>query len=116
MVLTDNGTEEAATGPAWTLPEVLHLSTTDSNRVPSPGTQRALKAETGRSFDELFGGDADSADRWQTIIWARLRTDRPGLRWDQCAEVEVVIEEATAPDPLAGADSESSPRSVDSGA
>jgi hypothetical protein len=101
------------------IPEVIHLASTDTGRVPSPGTQRALQAETGRSYDELVGPDAESADRFQTIIWSQLRKTIPGLRWEDCADIEVQIDtdaEAPRADPLAPAASETSPPSVASGA
>ena len=98
------------------LPEVLHLTSADSSRVPSPGTLRALKAQTGKGWEELMGPDADAADRFQTLIWTRLRRDRPALRWDECAEVELQIDETqVAPDPLDGSGSGPSPLSVGSG-
>ena len=99
------------------LPELIHLSAADSSRVPSPGTMRALKAETGRSWDELMGENADPADRFQTIIWQRLRKTVAGLRWDDCADVELQIDDAAAiADPSKGSGSERSPVSADSGA
>ena len=58
-------------------------------RIPSPGTQRALKAETGRDMLELIGDKADNADRTQTQVWIKLRRSIPDLRWSECAEVEV---------------------------
>ena len=101
---------------ALELPELLHLQSSDAQRVPSPGTLRALKAETGKSFDDLMGPDADPADRFQTIIWQRLRRDHPGLRWDDCADVELQIDDAAAPpNPTMLSDSERSPDSVGSG-
>lgn len=83
------------------LPECIAMSTGDMAKVPSPGTQRALKAETGRDFDDLVGENADGADRIQTFIWMKLRREFPGLRWDQCADVEIEInqEQAAALDP-----------------
>lgn len=87
------------------------------SRVPSPGTQRALKAETGKSFDDLVGPDADGADRFQTFIWAKLRRSTPGLRWADCAEIEIEIDENAIPtvDPTERVASTSSPASVGSG-
>jgi hypothetical protein len=102
--------------PSAPLPELLHLTTADSSRVPSPGTLRELKAQTGKSWDELMGELADPADRFQTIIWSRLRRERPGLRWDDCADVELQIDEVpTMPDPTQPDGSGALPRSVGSG-
>jgi hypothetical protein len=113
-----NGTQVLEPELELELPELIHLTTADSSRVPSPGTMRALKAETGRSWDELMGEKADPADRFQTIIWARLRKTMPGLRWDDCADVELQIDDAAAAivDPTKRSDSETSQVSAGSGA
>src|SRR4051794_7309362 len=71
---------------ARVLPEMIQLTAAESQRIPSPGTQRALKAETGQSWDRLVGPDADSADRIQTMIWIQLRRTIPDLHWDECAD------------------------------
>lgn len=98
------------------LPELIEISTAESQRIPSPGTQRALKAETGQNWDRLVGPDADSADRIQTLIWIKLRKQIPDLRWDECADVELHIEEgALGLDPTRLASSASSPPSAGSG-
>ena len=98
------------------LPALVHLAAEEARRIPSPGTQRALKAETGRAFDELCGPDADSADRFQTLIWMKLRRSIPGLRWDECADVDVQIDEdVVAVDPTRLAGSAISPPSAGSG-
>lgn len=75
------------------LPEMIRLTAAESQRIPSPGTQRALKAQTGQTWDKLVGPDADSADRVQTMIWIQLRRTIPDLRWDECDDVAVQIEE-----------------------
>jgi hypothetical protein len=99
------------------LPELIHIAAAEAGRIPSPGTQRALKAETGKTFDEMAGPDADGADRIQTLIWMKLRRTYPGLRWDECADVDVQIEEGALDlDPTKLVASASSPPSVDSGA
>ena len=89
--------EAAAPAPAAAppaLPELINLpGNGKQRRIPSPGTQRALKAQTGRSYDELCGPAADAADRFQTLIWMKLRKDRPGLLWDDCEDVGVQVEE-----------------------
>src|SRR4030095_10928002 len=102
--------------PPPELPELIEISTAEARRIPSPGAQRALKAETGRTYDQLCGPDADGADRVQTLIWMKLRRDRPGLRWGDCAEVTVQVEEvALDVDPTKLVASASSPPSADSG-
>jgi hypothetical protein len=108
-----NGT--TVTAPA--MPTVVHLSAADSNRIPSPGTLRMLKAQLGKSWAELMGPDADDADRFQTLAWVALRRDRPELRWEDCEDVELVIEDVPAvPDPFDSASSATSPSSAASGA
>lgn len=94
------------------------MSAAEMSRVPSPGTQRALKATTGKTFDELVGQDADSADRFQTFIWMKLRREFPGLRWDQCDEVEIEVDEdsVSAMDPTRSAKRAASTTSLDSAA
>ncbi len=98
------------------LPELIHLTADDARRVPAPGTQRDLRAQTGRSFDELVGETADGADRIQTMIWMKLRRDYPGLRWDDCADVDVIIDPGALPDPTRLVDFATSPPSAGSGA
>lgn len=92
------------------LPDCLTISAADANRVPSPGTLRTLKAQLGKTWGELMGPEADDADRFQTVIWVRLRRDRPDLRWEDCADVELIIEDAAAAlAPLAPSTSSSAP-------
>jgi hypothetical protein len=98
------------------LPDLLHLTTMDAQRVPSPGTQRALKAQLGKDFGELMGADADAADRFQTIIWMTLRKTIPGLRWEECEDVELVIDDGPATvDPTTLGGSAALPPSAGSG-
>jgi hypothetical protein len=98
------------------LPTLIHLAAGEARRIPAPGTQRALKAETGRTFDQMCGPEADGADRIQTLIWMKLRRDFPGLRWSDCDDVDVQVEEgALDVDPTNLVGSASSPVSVDSG-
>lgn len=98
------------------LPDLLVIPARDAGLIPSPGTQRALKAETGRSWEELCGEHADPADRFQTLIWAKLRREHPGLRWDECEDVDLRIEEGPPTvDPTSPAASAASPPSAGSG-
>ncbi len=109
---TTNGTD----APTRTLPDEVTITGAEASRIPSPGTQRTLKAQTGRTWDSLVGPDADSADRFQTLIWIHLRRQIPDLRWDECADVDVVIEEGAAGvDPTKLAGSATSPGSAGSG-
>ena len=90
---TLNGDADTVRPTAADLPEIIELTAAEARRIPSPGAQRDLKAQTGRSFDQLCGPDADGADRHQTLIWMKLRRAYPGLRWLDCAEVTVQVEE-----------------------
>ncbi len=110
-----NGDVEQQLGDG--LPDVITIDAADGRRIPSPGTQRALKAETGKTFDEMCGEKADGADRIQTLIWIKLRRTRPALRWGDCAEVDVIIEEGAlgTVDPTKLAVSAALPPSADSG-
>jgi hypothetical protein len=118
MVDTDivtNGEAPAAAG--WELPDIVELTAAEARRIPSPGAQRALKAETGKAFDQLAGPEADGADRIQTLIWLKLRRQYPGLAWAACEDVTVQVEEGAldAVDPTKLAASETSPPSAGSG-
>ena len=100
----------------YELPDAIELSAAEARRIPSPGTQRALKAETGRGFDEMCGPNADGADRIQTLIWMKLRRQYPGLRWADCDGVDVEVDEGVLDvDPTKLVVSASSPPSADSG-
>ena len=98
------------------LPAIVTIAASDAGRIPSPGTLRTLKAQTGKDWDEMMGPDADAADRFQTTIWVKLRRDIPDLRWDDCADVEVEITDAVAVvDPLDSSAPATSPSSAGSG-
>lgn len=113
-VIHDNG----STPPTAPLPDTVAVTVAEMQQFPSPGTQRALKAETGRDYVAMVGADADSADRTQTAIWVRLRRDIPGLRWDQCEDVVLQIADADGAelDPTVPVISVPLPHSVGSGA
>jgi hypothetical protein len=97
------------------LPDLITITEQEASRIPSPGAQRALKAETGKGFDELCGADADGADRTQTLVWMKLRKVYPSLRWADCDEVSVQVEGGYVPDPTKLVASATLPGSVVSG-
>ena len=100
----------------YELPELVEISAAEARRIPSPNAQRELKAQTGRGFDQLCGPEADGADRIQTLVWMRLRRQFVGLRWADCGEVTVQVEDgALDVDPTKLVASETSPPSADSG-
>lgn len=111
MVDTGNVTN----GEVRVLPGTVTMTTLEANRIPSPGTQRALKADTGRGWDELMGEKADSADRFQTMIWMKLRRHVADLRWAECADVEIQLDTDATVDPTKLAAFGASPPSADSG-
>jgi len=67
----------------------------------TPNELRALKAESGRTFTELTGPDADDADRMQALGWLAVRRDGRPMPWAAAAELEIVFRspEDAAPDP-----------------
>lgn len=116
MVNTDTLTAAAVNGsPRRELPAVVTFTTGEAGVIPAPGTMRALKAETGRTWEEMAGEGSDPADRFQTMIWRKLRRDYPDLRWSECADIDVQIVEVEPVDPTKRGDSETSPLSVGSG-
>lgn len=69
----------------------------------TPNEMRALKAHTGRTLQDLIGGDAEdmdkAPDRLQSLVWVALR--RAGyedVTWDQAGDVSAVTD-TPAPDP-----------------
>ncbi len=104
-------------GAVRPLPDLVTLSMAEMQQFPSPGTQRALKAQTGRDYMNLVGPEADSADRTQTQIWTHLRKAIPDLRWEECDEItlQMADQDIAALDPTKLAGSAPSPDSVDSG-
>lgn len=95
MVDTDSNLVTAYPNPngevRHELPSVVSLTTAELQQFPSPGTQRALKAETGRDYMAMVGPDADSADRTQTQIWTHLRKTIKDLHWAECDEIILQI-------------------------
>jgi hypothetical protein len=112
-----NNGDQPAPYPPHALPDVIKMSAAEMSRVPAPGTLRRLKAETGKSFDDLVGQEADAADRFQTFIWIKLRRSIEGLRWQDCAEIEIDVQDGVdaVMDPTKLAVSAVSPPSADSG-
>lgn len=96
------------------LPDSVEVSQNPDLRM-SPNLIRALKAQTGKTLDELLGESADEADRVQTIVWLQLRRQGFDAPWAEVGDValEYVEEE---PDPTSGEPSTSSPPSATSGA
>src|SRR5262245_10690283 len=113
MTASTNGEQHR---PPADLPEIVTLTNEESRRIPSPGAQRAVKAETGRSYEQLCGQEAAGADRTQTLVWMKLRRRWPELRWSDCAEVSIQVDDELVPvDPTKLAASAPSPPSAASG-
>jgi flavin-binding protein dodecin len=117
MVDTDPIIVISPNGDRRTLPDLVTLTMAEMQQFPSPGTQRALKAETGQDYMELVGPKADSADRTQTQIWQHLRKTIRDLRWAECDEVTLQIadKDVAVVDPTQLASAVPSPDSVASG-
>jgi len=96
------------------LPDFVEVSQNPDLRM-SPNLIRALKAETGKTLDELLGESADEADRIQTIVWLQLRRQGFDVRWGEVGDVALEYVEEPA-DPTNGEPSTSSPASAASGA
>jgi hypothetical protein len=95
------------------LPESITVTQSPDVHL-SPNQMRALKAETGKTLEELMGAEADEADRMQAMIWLELRRQGHDARWDQVGDVYVEFV-PEPPDPTRTDDSESSPPSAASG-
>lgn len=120
MVNTDDMSQpddEVALDRRLSLPDVVIVPASELQSFPSPGTQRALKAEVGRDYMAMVGPDADSADRTQTQIWTYLRRTIRDLRWEECAEISMQLADGNAAtvDPTVLGGSVPSLDSVDSG-
>ena len=96
------------------LPESVEVTQNPDLRM-TPNQMRALKAETGKTLDELIGEEADEADRLQAIVWLELRRRGHDAHWDQIGDVAVEFKEEAA-DFTSGEPSTSSPPSAATGA
>jgi hypothetical protein len=117
--MVDTATVSSGNGerPPPVLPDTVTITIAEMQGFPSPGTQRALKAETGRDYMELVGPKADSADRTQTQIWTHLRRTIRDVRWEDCSEISMLLADAgaAAVDPSLFANSVLSPDFAASG-
>ena len=96
------------------LPDYVVVTEQQGRRL-TPNEIRALKAETGRTLEELFGEKSDEAEKMQTLAWLALRRQGFQVRWDDCGDI-AVEPRAEVPDPTSGEPSASSPVSAGSGA
>jgi hypothetical protein len=84
----------------------------------TPNEMRTLKEKTGRTLNELLGGDLEdmdaAPDRIQSLVWAQLRRLGYDVDWHEAGDVLPVFKE-TVPDPTSGEPSTSSPDSAASG-
>ena len=57
----------------------------------TPNEMRALKAATGRSLNELLGGEAEdmelAPDRIQSLVWVALRRAGHDCTWGEAGDV-----------------------------
>jgi len=94
------------------LPDVVTL-TSVAPRF-SANELRMLKAQTGRTMEDLLGPGAEDADRWQTMAWLELRRAGHDVSWQDAGDVQVAVVDET-PDPTNGGPSTSSPGSAATG-
>ena len=87
--------------PTRELPESVTVSQTPDLRM-TPNQMRALKAETGRTLEELMGEGADDADRLQAMVWLELRRQGYHAEWDAIGDVGIEIK-AEPSDPTSDA-------------
>lgn len=83
------------------LPDRLPDSVTVSESAGvsfTPNQMRRLKAETGRTMEELMGEVAAEEDRLQTMAWLALVREGYSPSWDQAGDVALRFE-ADTPDP-----------------
>ena len=76
-----------------------------------PNEMRVLKAQTGRTLQELLGPEGDEEDRLQLLIWLELRRQGFEPSWEEAGDVAVTVEQKPA-DPTNGEPSETSPPSA----
>jgi hypothetical protein len=95
------------------LPDAVKIGAGLSPRF-SPNQMRALRAETGRTMEELLGEGAEPEDRLQAVVWLALRRDGYVASWEDAGDVGVEIQD-DEPDPTNGGPSTSWPPSVGSG-
>jgi hypothetical protein len=96
---------------AETNPQVVNLPARLPDQIVvtaqlTPNEMRALKTHTGRSLQELIGGDAEDMDllpdRTQALVWVALR--RAGYQdvtFEEAGDVAAVMDTPAAPDPTA---------------
>lgn len=94
------------------LPDTVRLTTIQPRF--SANELRMLKAQTGRTMEQIMGPEADDADRWQTMAWLELRRAGHDVSWNQAGDVQVEIVQE-APDPTSAGLSPSSPPSATTG-
>jgi hypothetical protein len=95
------------------LPETIRITANTAPRV-TPNQMRLLRAETGKTMEEVFGDKASEEDRLQAVIWLELRRQGYNASWDDAGDVgfEPVDE---PPDPTSTGNSTGSLRSAATG-
>lgn len=95
------------------IPDVVRISTKAGARF-TPNEIRLLKAETGKTMEQLFGEKGDDADKMQTLVWLQLRREGIHVDWDACGDIAFEGVEEPA-DPTSSGPSTTSPASATSG-
>lgn len=101
------------------LPRLPHSVQLDAGMALTPNEMRTLKEKTGRSLNELLGGDAEdmdaAPDRIQALVWIQLRRNGHDPSWEDAGDV-LPEYETVEPDPTSDGRSNSSSTSAASGA
>lgn len=100
-----------------TLPSRIDVDVASADSLSlTPNELRALKAQTGRTMDDLMGEAADDADRLQAMVWLELRRRGFDVKWNDAADVAIGFGgEPAKPDPTPTDTTPTSRGSVDSG-
>ena len=98
-----------------TLPQSVRL---DPGMALTPNEMRTLKDVTGRTLNDLLGGDAEdmdaAPDRLQALVWIQLRRDGVDASWEEAGDILPDLS-GVVPDPTSNGLSSSSSASAASG-
>jgi hypothetical protein len=91
----------AETEPVAHLPRPLPREIVVEQQI-TPNEMRELKRVTGRSLQEILGGEAEdldrAPDRLQALVWVALRRAGYDVTWDQAGDT-AAIQAEPEPDP-----------------
>ena len=97
------------------LPESVRIT---QGMTMTPNEMRLLREKTGKTLQELLGGDPEdmdaAPDRIQALVWVQLRRLGHECEWEEAGDVLPEMGEAE-PDPSETGPSATSPPSATSG-